>query len=68
MKKNKKQIGPLLFLLAGIGCITAYKAIGSSVAQDGTLTEPFALIPIGYFLITVGIVWRVVIFVKHLSK
>jgi len=40
----------------GIGCLVAFKIIGSEITADGTLVEPFALIPIGWLLITAGII------------
>ena len=38
----------LVSVLACIGCSIAYNAIGSYVAADGTLVEPFGLIPLAY--------------------
>ncbi|RCS21343.1 DUF3955 domain-containing protein [Phyllobacterium salinisoli] len=49
-------------LLAGIACFIALNLIGSYVAKDGVLHEPFALIPIGYLLSFAGILgtlWRI---------
>jgi hypothetical protein len=33
-----------------------YNLIGSSVATDGTLTEPFFLIPVGWLLLALSFV------------
>jgi len=41
-------------MLAGIGCAIAFEVIGSSVADDGTLVEPFFLIPIAWLLFLLG--------------
>lgn len=38
----------LVSFLASLGCIVAYNAIGSYVAADGTLVEPFGFIPLAY--------------------
>lgn len=37
-----------LSIVASIGCGVAYQIIGSYVAPDGTLVEPFALIPLSF--------------------
>ncbi|EEL19619.1 hypothetical protein bcere0017_56320 [Bacillus cereus Rock1-3] len=39
--------------------------IGSKVAADGTLVEPFYLLPIGYLLIAIGIIS---LFVSKMKK
>ncbi|MDF2858702.1 MAG: hypothetical protein K0Q87_4553 [Neobacillus sp.] len=38
----------LVSVLSCIGCSIAYNAIGSYVAADGTLVEPFGFIPLAY--------------------
>ncbi|WP_313019664.1 DUF3955 domain-containing protein [Acetoanaerobium noterae] len=52
LKKDKKRSffsGMLIVSLIGfISCNIAYNSIGSYVAADGTLVEPFGLIPIGW--------------------
>lgn len=55
-------------LLAGISCFIAYSLIGSEVKPDGTLEEPFALIPIGYLFFVVAIVALIFIGIKRLFK
>lgn len=42
----------LLFL--GSLCLIAFQLIGSSIDSSGMLHEPFALIPIGLWLIVAG--------------
>lgn len=37
-------------------CFLAFTLIGSEVAPDGTLVEPFFLIPIGYACLALGII------------
>ena len=44
----------IALMLAGLGCLIAFAAIGSSVAQDGRLVEPFFLIPIAWLLALTG--------------
>ncbi|MBU5590222.1 DUF3955 domain-containing protein [Clostridium sp. MSJ-4] len=41
----KKYTFSLISLIISFGCIAAYGIIGSKVAPDGTLIEPFFLIP-----------------------
>ncbi|MCT0219444.1 DUF3955 domain-containing protein [Synechococcus sp. CS-1329] len=45
----------LLLLTGAVVCAVAYRLIGVRVEADGTLSEAFALIPIGYFLGGAGI-------------
>ena len=45
----------LVSALAAVICFIAYNVIGAKVLPDGTLVEPFALIPIGYIFILVFI-------------
>jgi len=42
------------FLITGISFLGAYSYIGSYVAPDGTLVEPFFLIPLGLIFISIG--------------
>lgn len=51
-------------ILAGLGCVIAYSVIGSSVAEDGTLVEPFFLIPIAWILILSGGMLAIALFIK----
>lgn len=48
MKKYLLNVIP--FIIAGI-CFLAYNVIGSEVLADGTLSEPFYLIPMAYLCI-----------------
>lgn len=43
-------------IIAGMGaiCWGAYRLIGSTVAPDGRLIEPFFLIPFGYIFLAIG--------------
>ncbi|MGY3189794.1 hypothetical protein ACVWXS_004525 [Lysinibacillus sp. TE18511] len=55
MMKTKYVIATTPILL-GVICFIAKAIIGSNVAADGTLEEPFFLIPIGFLLFFLGIV------------
>ncbi len=52
---NKKIILMTPFILSML-CFVSYAAIGSYVAEDGALVEPFAFIPMGYLFFALGIV------------
>jgi len=56
MKRNAKFMmrTAIALMLSGLGCLIAFAAIGSSVAQDGRLVEPFFLIPIAWMLFLMG--------------
>ncbi|QHI71648.1 DUF3955 domain-containing protein [Aminipila terrae] len=46
----------LISALAALICFVSYNLIGSKLLPDGTLVEPFALIPIGYLFILLFII------------
>lgn len=46
----------LVSALAAMICFISYNVIGARVLPDGTLVEPFALIPIGYIFVLVFII------------
>lgn len=50
-----KKIITIAALLAGVGCFLVFQIIGSEVAADGTLVEPFYVLPIGYLCMVIGI-------------
>ena len=50
----------------GMACHATYNTIGSYVADDGTLVEPFALIPIGFLFYAIAILSAMVAGVLHL--
>ena len=64
----KKIIAFLVPFIMGISCLIAFKVIGSEVAPDGTLIEPFFLLPIGYLLIAVSIILCLIISIVSLLK
>lgn len=64
----KKYLLTLISFIIGIGCFIAYNIIGSEVAPDGTLIEPFGLIPIGYLFFFIGIITLLVRLASNYSK
>ena len=42
------------FFACGIGMQILFALIGGSVTQDGTLKEPFFLVPMGYLFCFIG--------------
>lgn len=53
MKKYLFTITPFIL---GVVCFVSYNIIGSEIAPDGTIIEPFGLIPIGFLLISLSII------------
>jgi hypothetical protein len=58
----------IAFTALGLGCFLAFAVIGSSVAEDGTLIEPFFLIPIAWLLLLIGGLLAIITFVKRRGK
>jgi hypothetical protein len=58
----------IALLFTGIACLVAFSAIGSTVAEDGTLVEPFFLIPIAWLLFLVAGVLAIATFIKGRNK
>lgn len=52
---NKKILLALLPILIGVIGLISYFIIGSRVTLDGTLEEPFFLIPLSYLFVFSGI-------------
>ncbi|MBU3131042.1 DUF3955 domain-containing protein [Clostridium gasigenes] len=57
----KKYILALIPFIIAVGCFIAFVIIGSEVTADGTLVEPFFLIPIGYLFLAISIIIATVI-------
>ncbi|MEI4801603.1 DUF3955 domain-containing protein [Bacillus sp. FJAT-51639] len=64
----KKYILTLLPFIFGIACFVSFHTVGSTVAPDGKLVEPFYLLPIGYAFIAIGIVSLFVNKMKKVKK
>jgi hypothetical protein len=70
MKRNAKFMmrTAIALMLAGLGCVIAFAANGSSVAQDGRLIEPFFLIPIAWLLALTGAMLAIATFIVRRIK
>ena len=53
---TKTSILFLAIAILGALLLLAYRVIGASVDEAGFLQEPFALLPIGFLLLVVGLV------------
>ncbi len=53
-KENYLGLSLVFFILSG-GCLFGYHLIGASVDTKGLLTEPFALIPLGWIFLLLGL-------------
>jgi hypothetical protein len=58
----------IVLMLSSFACIVAFEVIGSSVNDDGTLVEPFFLIPIAWLLFVVGGILAIATFIKGRLK
>lgn len=58
----------IVSFLAFLGTIIAFNVIGSYVAEDGTLVEPFALIPLGFFCLLIAIISGIVFAIMKVSR
>ena len=65
----KKYLLSIISFFISIVCILSYNVIGSSVAPDGTLIEPFYLIPISWLFLIIGLASLIIVFiVSHLKN
>ncbi len=53
---KKQYVFSVVFFATGILFLLAFNIIGSEVLPDGTLKEPFVLIPIGVFSIGISLI------------
>ena len=58
----------IVLIVAGLGCFAAYSVIGSEVAEDGTLVEPFFLIPVAWLLLLTGGMLAIATFIRGRLK
>ena len=58
---KKRYLIAIIPFVLGIGCFITYNVIGAEITADGTLVEPFVLLPLGWGLIVVGIVCSIVL-------
>ncbi|WP_369901922.1 DUF3955 domain-containing protein [Bacillus manliponensis] len=61
---RNKYIFASIPLFLGAFCFILFSMIGSEVAPDGTLKEPFFLIPIGYVFLFSGVISLFVVAIK----
>lgn len=64
----KKYALPLLPIILGTLSFLTFNLIGSRVAADGTLQEPFFLIPIGFMYLFIGIIWTALRFIMSKNQ
>ena len=58
----------IALIIAGLGCLVAFSVIGSEVAEDGTLVEPFFLIPVAWLLLLTGGMLVIATFIRGRLK
>jgi hypothetical protein len=58
----------IVLILSSFACIVAFEVIGSSVNDNGTLVEPFFLIPIAWLLFVSGGILAIATFIKGRLK
>lgn len=58
---KKKYLIAIIPFILGISCFGIYNIIGSHIAPDGTLVEPFFLLPIGRACVFIGILWVIIV-------
>ncbi len=58
----------IALIIAGLGCFVAFSVIGSEVAEDGTLVEPFFLIPVAWLLFLTGGMLAIATFIRGRLK
>ncbi len=64
----KKYIFSLISFIIGAGCMIAFNIIGSEVAPDGLLVEPFFLIPIGFLFLFIAVISAIILTLFYKSK
>lgn len=62
MKKNILNLIPFIIT---IGCFMAYSIIGDKILPDGTLVEPFFLIPTAWAFFFMGIIGLIIRGIHH---
>ena len=63
-KIMKKLTLPLTIFFCGLILIIVFNIIGSKVKANGSVVEPFFLIPIGSLLLFVGFIWSLIALLK----
>ncbi|MFD2115882.1 DUF3955 domain-containing protein [Paenibacillus yanchengensis] len=65
---TKKYMFAITPIMLGLVCFISKAAVGSYVADDGTLVEPFFLLPIGFLLLFSGIIATLFVAISSLRK
>lgn len=60
----RKYLISILTFVSGSICLILFKLIGSRVSAEGTLVEPFFLVPVGYVFIAIAVVAAIVAALK----
>jgi hypothetical protein len=70
MKKRKNTLLwiSIALLLAALAAWGTYQIIGSSVDSQGRLQEPFALIPISFLFLFLGLISGLVYLISRLVR
>lgn len=58
-------VGPVALMVVGAISFLLLHFIGTDVAPDGTLIEPFFLIPAAYFFLSAGLTWGIIAAFTH---
>ncbi len=61
----KKYILTILAFLSTMVCFITYNLIGATILPDGTLSEPFYLIPLAYLFFFIGIISLIISYIKN---
>lgn len=64
----KRYLFSLISFIIGIGCMLAFNIIGSEIAPDGMLVEPFFLIPMGFLFVFIGVISSIITTLFFKSK
>lgn len=64
----KKYLVSLISIFISMVCIISYNIIGSEVLADGTLVEPFFLIPLGWLFFAIGIIAGIIAFIISYTR
>ncbi|WP_346931201.1 DUF3955 domain-containing protein [Clostridium sp.] len=64
----KKYLVSLIPIFISIICLIAYNVIGSEVLADGTLVEPFYLIPIAWLFVFIALISGLTVFIISCAR
>lgn len=62
----KRYIPTLILLVIDVICVVIFN-LNSKVLEDGTLSEPFFLIPLMWLITLVAVIMAIVAFVKNIK-